>query len=214
MSSTSTTRTRTLIEAALLLAVATMLSFFPKFEGIWANGGSITVCSMLPIILVSYRHGIKWGLATGLCFSLMQMVTGSIWLPAGGLLPAVFGLLLDYILPYTLIGLGGIFKGKLKNNVLVELICGTVFVLLLRYTCHVISGYVLWKSLVDATEFLSTPGFGLGNSVVSNYTGDTLCLLYSFIYNGSYMLPELIITTIGASFLSRFALYNLSPTNK
>ncbi len=212
MSTTSNTRTRKLVECALLLAIATMLSFFPKFEGIWANGGSITICSMLPIILVSYRYGLKWGLATGFCFSLMQMITGGgIYLPPGSVLIATAGLLLDYILPYTLIGLGGIFRGKFGNKPAIELPAGTVFVMLLRYLCHVVSGYVLWKDLAYATTFLSTPGFGLGNNVVSKFTGDTLCLLYSFIYNGSYMLPELIITTLGAVLISKFALYGMAP---
>lgn len=204
----ASSRTRTLVECAMLLAIATVLSFFPKFEGIWANGGSVTVCSMLPIVLISYRHGVKWGLAAGLCFSLLQMVTGGIYLPAGGLLMAVAGLLLDYILPFTLIGFGGMFRGKFKNTT-AELTAGTIVVLLMRYVCHIAAGYLLWKSLADATSFLTTPGFGLGNSVAARFTGDTLCFLYSVIYNGSYMLPETIITTIGAVLLSRFALYGM-----
>lgn len=209
--SSTTDNVHTLVESALLLAIATMLSFFPKFDGIWANGGSITLCSMLPIILVSYRHGAKWGLATGLCFSLLQMFTGGIFLPAGGAAAAAAGLLLDYILPYTLIGLGGIFRGKFKNTT-AELALGTVFALLLRYACHVASGYILWKSVADATSFLSTPGFGLGNGIVSKFTGNTLCFLYSLIYNGSFMLPELILTTLGAVLVSKFALYGLKKS--
>lgn len=210
MTTTKTASTRKLVECALLLAIATVLSFFPKFEGIWANGGSITICSMLPIVLVSYRYGLKWGLATGFCFSIMQMITGGIFLPPGSIIIAVAGLLLDYILPYMLIGLGGIFRGKFGNKPIIELPLGTAFVMVLRYLCHVLSGYILWKDLAYATTFLSTPGFGLGNSVAANFTGDTLCLLYSFIYNGSYMLPELIITTLGAMCIAKFALYGMN----
>ena len=40
------------------------------------NGGSITLLSMLPFILVSYRHGTKWGLFTGFVNSLLQMLLG------------------------------------------------------------------------------------------------------------------------------------------
>ncbi len=205
--SSTQSNTRTLVEAAVLLGLATLLSIFPKFDGIWANGGSITLASMLPIILVSYRHGVKWGLLTGFAFSLLQMLTGGLYLPAGGALAAFSGLMLDYILPYTVIGLGGMFRGKFKNAAL-ELVAGTVVVLLLRYGFHVISGYVLWRSLADATKFLSTPGFSLGDNVVKNNQGESLLLLYSLIYNGSYMLPELLITSLGALAISPVAKYS------
>ena len=42
---------------------------------------------MLPFILVSFRHGVKWGLATGFVNSLLQMLLGFYAPPAPGLLP-------------------------------------------------------------------------------------------------------------------------------
>ncbi|MEF9975584.1 MAG: energy-coupled thiamine transporter ThiT [Oscillospiraceae bacterium] len=197
MSTETSKRTHTLVECAILLSVATVLSIFPKLDGIWARGGSITICSMLPIILISYKHGIKWGLLTGLAFSLLQILTGGFY-PAGTTLAAaLFTLLLDYIFPYTVIGLGGMFKKSIKNTSL-ALVMGTIVVLLMRFAFHVTSGYVLWKSIETASEFLATPGFGIGTWALSNFSGNVLCLVYSFIYNGSYMIPEIIITSVGA----------------
>lgn len=197
--------TRILTECAILLSIATILSFFPKIDGIWARGGSITICSMLPIILISYRHGIKWGLLTGFAFSVLQLFTGGFY-PAGITLTSAFlTLLLDYIFPYTIIGLGGLFKRKFKS-ITNELVLGSVVVLTARYLCHVFSGYVLWLNLETASEYLATPGFALGDWALGSFSGKTLYLIYDFIYNGSYMLPEIIITAIGAFLIGK--IYN------
>lgn len=202
-------KTKALVECAVLLALATMLSVFPKLDGIWANGGSITIASMLPIIVVSYRHGLKWGLLTGFAFSVLQLFTGGFY-PAGTtLFAAFFTLLLDYILPYTVIGLGGIFKGKLKSTSK-ELVLGSVCVLSLRYLFHVISGYVLWMSIETASEYLATPGFTLGEWAIGSFSGKTLFLAYDVIYNGSYMIPEIIITAIAAFIVSKVILKKMA----
>ena len=47
---------RRLVECAVLIAIGTVLSLF-EFSGPWALGGGITVCSMLPLVLIcSSRH--------------------------------------------------------------------------------------------------------------------------------------------------------------
>ncbi|MEG1017272.1 MAG: energy-coupled thiamine transporter ThiT, partial [Oscillospiraceae bacterium] len=75
MTNTRNKKLRILVECAMLLAMACVLSLFPKFKFL-ADGGSITVCSMLPIILISYRRGIKWGLLSGFAFFVFQTITG------------------------------------------------------------------------------------------------------------------------------------------
>ena len=50
-------KTKTLVTCGMLIALASILSIFPKIDGIWSNGGSITFCSMLPIIIISYLYG-------------------------------------------------------------------------------------------------------------------------------------------------------------
>ena len=66
---------RRLVECALLTAVGTVLSLF-EFKGIWALGGGITFCSMLPLVMISFRHGTRWGVGCALVFSLIQMTLG------------------------------------------------------------------------------------------------------------------------------------------
>ena len=55
-------KTRVLVECALMIALGTILGFIPVFE--LPHGGSITLVSTLPIVLVSFRHGVKWGTLT------------------------------------------------------------------------------------------------------------------------------------------------------
>ena len=43
-----------LVESALLLALATVLSLIKVLD--LPYGGSVTACSMLPILLIAYRH--------------------------------------------------------------------------------------------------------------------------------------------------------------
>ena len=63
-----------LVESALLLAIATVLSMIKLLD--MPYGGSVTACSALPILLIAYRHGTGWGLFTGLVYSLLQLLLG------------------------------------------------------------------------------------------------------------------------------------------
>ena len=105
-------KTRTLVECALMIALGTVLANIKIFE---MPTGSITLLSMLPFILVSYRHGTKWGLFTGFVNSLLQMLLGFYAPPAPGLLPLVGMILLDYVLAFTLLGLAGAIAKPFKQ---------------------------------------------------------------------------------------------------
>ena len=67
-------KTRILVECALMIAIGTVLSNIKFFT--MPNGGSITLLSMLPFVLVSFRHGAKWGLFTGFVNACLQMIMG------------------------------------------------------------------------------------------------------------------------------------------
>ena len=91
MATKSYSRTRTLVECALMIAVGTVLAQIKIFE--MPFGGSVTLVSMLPFILVSFRHGVKWGLATGFVNSLLQMLLG-FYAPPAGTVAAFVGVVL------------------------------------------------------------------------------------------------------------------------
>lgn len=173
-----------------MIALATVLSFIQVYKLPW--GGSITLLSMLPICLYSIKYGIKQGFAAAFIFSLVQFVQGiADGLFGWGLTPVMLiaCILLDYILAYTAIGIAGIFR----NKGMAGWLGGTVLALVLRFAFHFLSGVIIWKSFGELWN-----GFSTENTY-----------LYSFLYNGSYMLPEIIFTAIGA-----FILFKIPQTKK
>ena len=106
-----TVSTRRMVESAILIAIGTVLSIL-SFQGPWALGGSITICAMLPLVFIAWRHGTKWGLFSAFIFSLLQLILGFKNIGYGRNAGEVILIaLLDYILAYTVIGLSGLFKG-------------------------------------------------------------------------------------------------------
>ena len=195
-------RTRTLVEAALMIALATVLSEI-QFPLAWTHGGSITLLSMLPIILMSLRNGPKWGLGTAFIFSLIQFLLGVSNLAYCQTLSAQIGcVLLDYLLAFTVLGLACLPFRALKSGV-VGVGVGTAVVCLLRFLCSFFSGYIVWKDYDYAFEWLNN--FGWGAWFTANLGEDALCWFYSFAYNFSYMLPETILTVVGAVVLYKAA---------
>ena len=184
---TSVSKTRTLVECALMIAVGTVLSNIKIFE--MPYGGAVTLLSMLPFILISYRHGLGWGLLTGFANSLLQMLTGFYAPPAGTVTAFIGVVLLDYVLAFTVLGAACVFAKPFKNR-LVGIVVGVAVVCFLRFVCSWISGAWLWGSYQDSYEW------AVGMNV----------WLYSLIYNGSYMLPEMVLTALGAG-----ALYKAAP---
>lgn len=175
-------RTRILVEGAVMLALATALSYIRIYKLPW--GGSITLFSMLPIVLFSIRRGLKAGLAVSFLFSLIQFFQGiGDGLFGWGLTPfmLIACILLDYIIAFTVLGLGGLFRKEKTAG----WIGGIVIAIALRFVMHFLSGVVIWESFGELWE-----GFSTDSTV-----------LYSLLYNGSYMLPELVITTVVAVIL-------------
>ena len=175
----SKSKTKILVEGAVMVALATVLSYIRIFRLPW--GGSITLLSMLPIVLFSIRRGLGAGLTVSFVFSLVQFTQGVVdgifgWGLTPGMLIAC--ILLDYIMAFTVLGLAGIFRKKGFAG----WIGGIALAVVLRFVCHFLSGVVVWKSFGELWN-----GFSTDNT-----------FLYSFLYNGSYMLPELIFTLIGA----------------
>ena len=90
-------KTRILVECALMIAIGTVLSNIKFFT--LPNGGSVTLLSMLPFVLVSFRHGVKWGLFTGFVNGCLQMLLG-FWAPPTPTFLYFLGeVLLDYLVP-------------------------------------------------------------------------------------------------------------------
>ena len=197
-----------LVESALLIAIAAVLELISKALGLELPfGGTITLASMFPIVLIAYKYGTKWGLLSGFTYSLVQMLLGAktvsaMFLPGDDqmvLWQAICICLLDYVLAYTLLGLGGIFKGKFKKPA-AELALGAFVALLLRCLVHIVSGAIFYGAYAE--WFFTQEGFySIGEKILGTFSGSSLAIAYSIFYNGLYMVPEIILTTVVAAIL-------------
>ncbi len=162
-----------LCESAIMIALATVLSMI-KFANL-PFGGSVTLCSMLPLVLIAYRYRWKWGLLTGVVYGLVQMVLGANNLSYGtSALAVILIILFDYLVAFGVIGFAGVFRDKFRNQPL-EIALGSFLACALRYICHFISGWAVWY--IWAPE--GQPAW-----------------LYSVTYNATYMIPETIVTIV------------------
>ena len=173
-------KTRILVECALMIALGTVLANIKIFE--LPNGGAVTLFSMVPFILVSFRHGAKWGLFTGFVNSLLQMLLGFYAPPAPGLLPLFGMIMLDYVLAFSLLGLACVFAKPFKNRLL-GVAVGSAVVCLIRFLCSFLSGVLIWGNLSDGLPAWT----------------------YSLGYNASYMLPETVLTVVAVVLLHKAA---------
>jgi len=193
-------RTVKLVVAGVMIALATVLSIIKVFE--LPYGGSITLFSMLPIAFFSYRYGIKWGLFIGLIHGCIQMLLGS-----GGLRGMSFGSLVgvvvfDYLLAFAVLGFAGLFRNKIKNPAW-SFTLGAIVAGFLRFISHIFAGFLFWGEYAE--WYFSNEGFEFGAWVLEHISGSALALIYSTVYNASYMLPEIAITAVGAFLLMKLA---------
>jgi len=169
--------------AALSIALSFVLSYIRLLK--MGQGGSVTPASMLPIMLFAYAFGAAPGILAGVAYSLLQFIQDS-WMLN------VWQFLLDYPIAFGMIGLVGLFRGKAK---LVKI----------DMSVSVVStGKTTTKSFkVDVIMLVGILIASIGRFIASTMSGvvffaenapkEISPLLYSFFYNGSYMLPEMVI---------------------
>ena len=173
MKSKTTVNVRALTEGAVLVGLGFVLSFVKLFE--LPNGGSLTP-AMFPLLLYGLRWGLGKGLMAGFVFGLMQLLFD------GAYAWGWQSMILDYLLAFTPLGLTGLFKGKAWG-----IFPGTVIGCLGRFFVHYISGVTIYR-IIEPTE---VPGFGTFDNAS----------LYSLVYNGSYMLPNMVLALVLAALL-------------
>ena len=169
-------RTRALTEGAIMLALAVVLNYLSHM--IFASmpqGGSITL-AMFPILFYAHRWGVGRGALMGFAYGLVDMLIG------GGYAWGWQSILLDYLVAYTALGIGGVLQGR-AWGIFPGIALGCVG----RFAVHYFSGVTLYR-IIQPT---AVEGFG----VFANPH------VYSLVYNGVYMLPNLVIALVIAGAL-------------
>jgi len=159
-------RTKSIVYAAVCIAVGFALSYIRLFQG--PQGGTVTVVSLLPLVVYSYVFGIRKGLIAGAIYGVLQAIQDP-WL----IHPVQF--LLDYPIAFAGIGLAGIFRdvGLFKSKPVLSVVLGAVVGGAFRYASHIVSGIFAFSSYAI-------------------YAGFDNAVLYSFVYN-TYVLIDIAL---------------------
>ena len=154
-----------------MLATASILSFIKILQ--LPFGGTVTLCSMVPIIFIALNYPIRWALVSSVAYGLLQMLFSFYPPPTGSFMGYIGVILLDYIIAFGLLGLAGLCSRLFKGTKSIFL--SSAVVIFGRFLCHFTSGIVVWS--VYAPERQSA-------------------VIYSLIYNGTYMGFELVFSLI------------------
>ncbi len=156
---------RTKMLAEMAVAIALGTALsFLKFS-IWPQGGSVTAASMVPLFWFALRRGAKLGITAGVVYGMVQLVQEPFIVH-----PAQ--VLLDYPIAFGALGLAGLFSDHATLGV-ASGICG-------RFLAHFVSGVIFFATYA--------PEIYLGLNIGAN------AYAYSALYNGSYLVPELVIS--------------------
>ena len=164
--------TRMLCEGAIMVALAQILSYIKFLE--LPNGGSLTP-AMFPILFFAVRWGLGEGLVAGFVFGVLQFMFD------GGFALGWQSIIGDYLVAFTVLGLAGLFKGKKWG-----IFAGTVVGCVARFLVHYVVGATIWAEYMPES-FL--------NMTMTNPW------FYSLLYNGVYMLPNMILALVIAGLL-------------
>ncbi len=164
MKGNSHLKLRALCEGAIFVALAQVISYIKFFE--LPNGGSITV-GMLPIFLFCARWGFGRGMLASIVFSILQLLLDGAY--AWGW-QSMIG---DYILAFSVLGVAGLFHRQKYG-----FFTGTVAGCAARFLVSYLVGATVWAEYMPESFFgmtMTTPWF------------------YSALYNGSYMLADMLL---------------------
>lgn len=156
------TRLLTLIEIAILTAMAFILGELQLFK--LPQGGSVSLV-MVPIVILSFRRGIIAGLISGFMVGILKIFFG-------GYILYPLQVILDYPLPFALVGLAGMFTIKKKKAPIGLFILGIIIAGGLKWFCHVLSGVIFFGEY-------AWEGWNVWP--------------YSMVYNSTFVIPETII---------------------
>lgn len=140
--------THMIAQIGIALALATVLKIFKIYH--LPQGGSITLGSMIPILLMALFYGPEVGFLTGFLYGIITLIMDPYILQP-------VQVLFDYPLPFMALGLAGYFRDKK--------IVATIVAVFGRFICHFISGVLFFGSYAPKGQsavvysFLSNGGF-------------------------------------------------------
>ena len=199
---------QTVAYGAVAIALSFVLSYIRVFR--MPQGGSITPASMLPLMLFAAAFGFGPGVAAGLVYGVLQYLQGGDFL-------SVWQVIFDYLIAFAALGLAGLYRYT-KKTWQVWLTIGLSAALLILMMISYQQNWLLYAVLLAALAVLAffvardsgryslLPAMGiavLGRAASAVIAGlmwvaaypveGQAPFVYSVIYNGAYLVPELVI---------------------
>ncbi len=135
------------------------------------DGGAVDL-AMLPIIL----YCVRWGFGPGMIVSCAHALLQTLF--EGGIAIGWQSIIGDFLLAYAVLGIAGLFRGKF--------IPATIVACVLRFLVHYVVGATIWAEYMPPEFFDMTM---------------TTPWIYSALYNGAYMLPDMVLILLAGGIL-------------
>lgn len=135
------------------------------------DGGAVDL-AMLPIIL----YCVRWGFGPGMIVSCAHALLQTLF--EGGIALGWQSIVGDFLIAYAVLGVAGLFRGKF--------IPATVVACVLRFLVHYVVGATIWAEYMPPEFFDMTM---------------TTPWIYSALYNGAYMLPDMVLILLAGGIL-------------
>jgi len=175
--------TKVLTEIAVLAALSGVLySIRP-----WTNpfGGSITLGSMVPVMWLSLRRGVYAGFVGGVIFGLLGLLIDVAFLGPTAVIASAPQAIMEYPVAFCMIGLTGMFRKK----TMFYAVSGASITVLIRFLIHYAMGVIVWW-------------------YVYPFPLEYGRYLWPLVYNGTFLLPDYIISVVILSILVKTGLLN------
>lgn len=139
----TSSNSRALIEAALFAALAMVLSFIPDFAS-WVTPSF----GAIPLVFLSLRRGLKYGLVSGFIWGLLHFVLGKVYYLS------LSQVVIEYLIAFTVMGLAGLFakrfqkqlKAQQRAKALATAYLASFVACAVRYFFHFVAGFLFWGS--------------------------------------------------------------------
>lgn len=169
--SENSSKTKILVEIAVFAALSAVLYAVRPFT--LPFGGSITLGSMVPVMWVSLRRGIRVGLIVGTIFGVLALFEDTVLLGAANVIATPLQAILEYPIAFGVIGLTGMFHKKSA----VFAVIGAGLTVFIRFWIHYFVGVFVWANI-----YTFPAEYGLW--------------LWPAVYNGSFLSVEFVVSAI------------------
>ncbi|MGB0202785.1 MAG: energy-coupled thiamine transporter ThiT [Acholeplasmataceae bacterium] len=203
---------RSLVLTAGLISIAVVIdvigSAIPILNLSMPFGGKFFGISIIPLVFVGILFGYKHGLIAGFIYAMynfsadyivyldalrvtLESWTGETW----GFDKILLLILLDYVIPFSVIGLSGVFYEKYKT--FKNVILGFGLVITLRLLSATLSGVILWSSSIAYAVSEVESGNAdpnIATNIFEIFNGNVFG--YSLGYNAIYLITTFLISVV------------------